>query len=274
MAARTRTAWILGLVLVGSVLVAPGPAAAEELPDQMIYRGLGPDPLGDPGQGPARMEMRWLELPDGRAAREIDISWWAKVGDHHAAQVGLGYVGIEDVGFFRYGGGRTSLRWTSRFGLSRRVGLALDAAGDVPLGDPTLFPLSARAPMGVFRARLGVFRHGPVRFWVGWWARRVSPPSDKNRQDPLSGFASGSGYDALMVWRLGRFDLDWMLDLPTGGPQHQVFHWSVAGDWWFAEDLALRLGFALDTGPTEWRSYDWEARLGATWRRPAGESEG
>lgn len=262
------------LIALLGVLVGVTVARAEELPDQMIYGGLEPDPIGDPGSGPARFEAQWLELPDGRTAQDYRISVWTKIGTAHAAQVALNYVGLEGKDSFRYGGGRASVRWTTRLGLGRRLALALDAGGDVPLGDPTLFPLSARAPMGIVRTRVGLVRAGFVRLWAGWWARRASPPSDRNRQDPLGGFAAGSGYDAMMQWRLHPVDVDWMLHLPTGGDLDRVFHWTVRADWWVADDLALRIGAGLDTGPAQDRSFDLQVLLGATWRRPREQPEG
>ena len=262
----------LGFAALALAVIAL-PARAQLLPDQMIYRGLGSDPVDDPGGGPVRLELSRAELPDARTAQVYQLSWWAKIGSAHAAQVALDYVGLEGEESFRYGGGPVSVRWTTRFSLGP-VDVALDAATDVPLGDPSLFPLSARAPMGIFRPRVGLLDLGPARVWVGWWARRVSPPSESNRQDPLSGFASGSGYDALMRWRADRFDLEALLHLPTGGPRHRVFHWSAHADWWFAEDLALRVGGGLDTGPRTDRSLDWEVLLGATWRPLREEPEG
>ena len=68
---------------------------------------------------------------------------------------------------------------------------------------------------------------------------------------------------ALMEWRWSRVDVNWMLHLPTGGPRHEVFHWTVDADWWIGRELALFTGFGLDTGRQAWRSYDWSAKLGA-----------
>ena len=265
--ARRNAVLLLPLLLLA---IAHPVQAQEELPDQMIYGGLEGDPVADPRSAPVRLVVNWMRLPDQRDAQVWRLSWWSRIGNARAAQIAWDYVGLKSEDSFRYGGGRTLVRWTSRIFPLERHSIALDFAGNIPLGDETLFPLSARAPMGIFRGRVSIARWGMSRFWVGWWARRVSPPSAANREDPLDNFASGSGWDALMEWRLNRVDVDWMLHLPTGGPQHRVFHWTVDADWWVGEELALRTGFALDTGPRQERSYDWSVRLGATWR-PASE---
>lgn len=257
---------IASLLLMLTVVVAVPAVAQQPLPDQMIYGGLEGDPVADPRSAPVRLVADWMRLPDQRDAQIWRLSWWTKVGNAHAAQIAWDYVGLKSGETFRYGGGRTLIRWTTRIFPLQRHSVGLDFAGNLPLGDETLFPLSARAPMGVFRARVSLARIGFARLWAGWWAQRVSPPSDANRQDPLSGFASGTGFDALMEWRLSRVDVDWMLHLPTGGPRHRVFHWNVDADWWVGRELALRTGFGLDTGPRQDRSSDWSVRLGATWR--------
>jgi hypothetical protein len=259
------------LLLLLTLIVFVGSASGQdELPDQMIYGGLEGDPVADPRSAPVRLTATWMRLPDQRDAQTWRLSWWSKIGNAHAAQIAWDYVGLKSEDSFRYGGGRTLIRWTSRIFPLGRHSIGLDFAGNLPLGDETLFPLSARAPMGIFRGRVALARVGFARVWAGWWARRVSPPSDSNREDPISGFASGTGFDALMEWRLPWADIDWMLHLPTGGPAHRVFHWTVDADWWIGRELALRTGFALDTGPREDRSYDWALRLGVTWR-PASE---
>jgi len=247
--------------------------ASGQLPDQMVYFGLEGDPISDSRPAPVRFVANWMELPDQRKAQIYRLSWWTKIGNAHAAQFSMDYVGIESAEVFRYGGGRSKVRWTSRIGNREGFGFALDLAAHLPLGDETLFPLAARAPMGIVRTRVSVLHRGAVRFWVGWWARRVSPPSDENREDPLSGFASGTGLDALMEWRLGRVDVDWLLHTATGGPMDRALHWSVIADWWFAADVALRVGAGLDTGALPDRSLDYMISLGATWRPGAGESD-
>ena len=261
---------LAGLILLPAVTAT---GSEEQLPDQMIYGGLEGDPVADPRSAPLRFVANWMRLPDQRDAQIYQISWWTKIGEAHAAKLSLEYVGLQSEESFRYGGGRTEIRWTTRIFPLRDFSLALDLAGNLPLGDETLFPLSARAPMGIVRVRASVARFSFARVWVGWWARSVSPPSDANRQDPLSGFASGTGFDALMEWRLSRLDMEWMLHLPTGGPMNRVFHWSVDADWYFGEDLALRLGLGVDTGPRTDRSYDWVVRAGATWRPSRDEKE-
>jgi hypothetical protein len=265
----TRARRIATLLLLCAV--AGSAVASEPLPDQMIYGGLEGDPVADPRSAPVRFVADWMRLPDQRDAQVYRLSWWTKIGNAHAAEVALDYAGLKSGDSFRYGGGGNRIRWTSRVFPLRRHSIGLDFAGSLPLGDETLFPLSARAPMVMFRGRVVVARFGFVRLWAGWWARRVSPPSDENRQDPLSGFASGTGFDALMEWRTDRVDVDWMLHLPTGGPVHRVFHWTVDADWWVGRELALRTGFGLDTGPRSDRSFDWSVRVGATWRAASEE---
>lgn len=208
----------LPLLIAGFLFAVPGSAPAQgDLPDQMVYFGLDGDPISDPRSAPVRFVAAWMEFPDARQGQLYRLSWWKKIGNSHAAQVSLDYAGVESASSYRYGGGRPRVRWTSRIGAHEGFGLAIDLAGHVPLGDETLFPLSARAPMAIVRLRASLFHVGGVRLWGGWWGRQVSPPSASNRQDPLTSFASGSGFDALMEWRFGTVDVDWLLHLPTGG---------------------------------------------------------
>jgi hypothetical protein len=267
-----RVATVLAAIL--SLGVPALCRAQEPLPDQMIYFGLSGDPISDPRSGPVRFTGRWMQFPDGRDAQLWEFSWWNKIGNSHAAYVALDYVGMESADTFQYGGGRSLVRWTSRMGSKMGRGLALDVAAHLPLGDEDLFPLAARAPMGIVRVRWSAWRAGFSRWWVGWWARRVSPPSEENREDPLSGFASGTGFDGIMEWTLPRADIEWMLHLPTGGKLHEVFHWSVNADFWVSGDLALRAGYSIDTGPRNERSFDHSLLLGATWRSRPTVTEG
>ena len=265
----SRAAVLLALVLTPTVV-----AAQDTLPDQMIHGALEGDPISDVRSAPVRFVATWMELPDLRNAQLYRLSWWTKIGRAHAAQISFDYVGIQSQESYRFGGGSSHVRWTSRIGNREGFGLALDLGASLPLGDETLFPLSARAPMGTVRARASVLRIGFARVWVGWWTLRFSPPSDSNRQDPISGFPSGTGLDGLMEWRMGRVDVDWMLHLPTGGTINRVFHWTVNTDWWLSDDVALRMGFGLDTGPQSDRSYNYAVQVGATWRPGSDRSEG
>ena len=71
-----------------------------------------------------------------------------------------------------------------------------------------------------------------------------------------------------------KFDVDWRLHLPTGGTINRVFHWTVNADCWLSDDVALRLGFALDPGPQGDRSYNYALQVGATWRPGSDRSAG
>ena len=264
----SHVAALLGLLITPMVALAQ-----DALPDQMIHAALEGDPISDTRAAPMRFVATWMELPDLRTAQVYRLSWWTKVGRNHAARISLSYVGLQSQESYRFGGGPASVRWTTRVGSREGFGRALDFGVNM-LGDETLFPLSARAPMGIVRVRASVLRFGFARIWVGWWARRVSPPSEANRQDPLSGFASGTGLDGLMEWRMGRVDVDWILHLPTGGTINRVFHWTATADCWLSSDVALRLGFGLDTGPQGDRSYNYAVQIGATWRPGAGQSDG
>ena len=274
MPSRVRCALGCAAVLLGIAALPTAASAQGALPDQMIYGALEGDPISDPRPAPVRFVATWMELPDFRNAQQYRLSWWMKVGSSHAAQISLDYVGLQSQETFRFGGGRSLIRWTTRIGSKEGFGFALDLGANLPLGDETLFPLSARAPMGTVRVRASVLRVGFARLWAGWWARRVSPPSDANREDPLTGFASGTGFDGLMEWRMGRLDLDWTLHLPTGGTINRVFHWTVTADCWLSSDVARRMGFGLDTGPQSDRSYDYAFQVGATWRPGAGSNDG
>ena len=274
MPSRFRHAFGCAAVLIGLALTPVAALAQDTLPDQMIHGALESDPISDPRPAPVRFVATWMELPDLRNAQLYRLSWWTKVGRSHAAQISLDYVGLQSQESYRFGGGRSLIRWTSRIGSKDGYGLALDLGANLPLGDETLFPLSARAPMGTVRVRASVLRVGFARIWVGWWARRTSPPSESNREDPISGFASGTGFDGLMEWRMGPLDVDWILHLPTGGTINRVFHWTVNTDCWLSSDVALRLGFGLDTGPQSDRSYNYAIQVGATWRPGAGQTDG
>lgn len=259
------------LTLRASAQTLPPDQLPDQLPDQMVYWGLEGDPIGDPRSAPVRFVASWMGFPDSSEAQLYRLSWWTKIGNAHAVQVALDYVGVESERKFRYGGGRPRVRWTSRIGPQKGFGFALDLAGHLPLGDPSLFPLGARAPMGIVRLRASLLDVGPLRVWFGWWARRVSPPSASNRQDPLSVFDSGSGYDLLMEWNSDHVDLEGLLHLPVAGSLDRAFHWTLDADWWVSRDVALRTGVGIDTGAAQDRSYDLLFRVGATWRAPRTE---
>ena len=271
----SRLPFVLTAILV---LGAAVPVAAQDdasprmLPRQVLYLPLGLDPDPASGERPVSIDYRDLELPDARRAQWIRLGWWVRLTGSSAARVSLDYVGLESADRFRYGGGRADVQWTQRLGGLLFVPTALDLAVTVPTGDASLHPLSAKAPAMRVRLRVSPIAVGGLRWWFGGYARRVSPPSEDVREDPLSAFPSGSGLEVAVKGRWGDFGLIASARHPVDGlPESTSF--LLETEWSWSEELGVRIGGLLDVGPRDARSLDHAWSLGLVWR-PAPRSTG
>ena len=272
---RGSAAWrsalgVGGLVLLltgGSSLFGGSARAAEQqdLPRQMFFFGMPLDPLDQEGPWPLRAGLRVLELPDGRDAQILRIGGWTRVGGSNAARWSLDYVGIENDEVFRYGGGRTTLGWTSRFGGVSRRSVALDLDGNLPTGDTGLYPLSARAPAIRLRVRASLIYRPRWQLWTGVWTQRVSPPSGEHRDRPLAAFVSGSGYELHLRWSTPRLDGKLSASFDRAGVPDSQW-WEFETDLPLSRDLAVRVGAYLGVGARGNRRADHGWSIGLSWR--------
>lgn len=214
---------------------------------------------------PLRLLANAIRLPDDRDAQLWRLSWWLKVGDAHRVRLALDYIGLESAEQFRWGGGAARVQWSSRLGNWWGRPVAFDVEGNLPHGDEALHPLSAKAPLVQFRMRAQWMQWHQWQLTTGWWARQVSPPSDRAREQPLSYFPSGSGYDVILRRATARADAELVLQRTLGGlPAATWLH--TRFDVPLSSDLAMTLGAMIALGPAVDRPIDHGFTLGLTWR--------
>lgn len=259
------------LVLLALLLTSTSSGAAGEArPRQLILLPLPIPPGPDEPAMPLRLVAHSLRLPDDRDAQLWRLSWWVRVGDAHRVRVAFDYVGVEGREEARWGGGAARLQWSSRLGKWWGRPVAFDVEGNLPHGDEGLHPFSAKAPLVQLRVRAQWIEWKQWQFTTGWWARRVSPPSASVRQDPLSVFPSGSGYDVVLKRVTAHGDAELVLQRPLGGlPEATWLH--TRFDLPLASDLALTLGAMVALAPAEHRPLEHGWTLGLTWRPPPRE---
>lgn len=268
---KPTLAWI-ALALVAASCWGATSARAQTLPRQLIFLPLPVPPGPDEPSMPVRLLAHAMRLPDDRDVQLWRLSWWVRVGDAHRAGVAFDYVGVESEQRFRWGGGAARIRWSSRLGRLMGMPVAIDLDGNLPHGDESLHPLSAKAPALQARARVQWMSWGAWRITTGWWGRRVSPPSASVRIDPNAWFPSGSGVD-LLVRRVGpRGDAELVVQHPLGGlPEATWLH--LRFDVPLGDDLAVSFGGMAATGPTDARPIDHGFTFGVTWRPAPRASE-
>lgn len=242
------------------------------LPRQMLLLPLPVSPGPEEERLPVRLGSHTMRLPDDRFAQIWRLSWWSAIGDAHRFRVAWDYVGLEGHEQFRWGGGAARLQWSSQFGAAFGRDLALDLEGNLPHGDEALHPLSARAPVIQVRLRADLLRSARWEAWLGWWGRRVSPPSAEVRQDPLSWFPSGSGADLVLRHVGARADAEIAVQRPLGGiPRSTWLH--ARADLPLTADFALSVGAMLAMASAENRPLDHGWTVGVAWRPAPGEDE-
>jgi hypothetical protein len=260
-----RLARRIAFALLLLAFALPARAIATELPRQLLFLPLPIPPGPDEPAMPLRLVGNVLRLPDGRDAQLWRLSWWVRAGDAHRVGVAFDYVGIEGEQLFRWGGGAARLQWSSRLGAIVGRPLEIDLEGNLPHGDESLHPLSAKAPAVQARIRMRAITVGSWQLTTAWWARRVSPPSERVRIAPNEVFPSGSGVDVLLRRVTGHGDAELVVQRPLAGlPEATWVHLRV--DLPLAADLAVTAGAMAGIGPTAKRPIDHGFALGLTWR--------
>ena len=226
------------------------------------------DPLDFPGQrSPIDLQGQIFQLPDGTRAEWYHLNGWTRLTSRVALGGGISYGGIETGNSIRYGGAPAWAVLTTHLGPPGLFGFSFDIDGTIPFGDETLYPISSDAASVGVRLRMSLGRVFSGRTWVGWRTRRVSPPAGSQRPDQRPGEDWPSGSSLMAAWHAVTRQWDAALSLRydiAGLPS--TFWWQAEGTWFPVEDLGLRMGVALVTGPAEHRPMDWSWLLGIRWR--------
>lgn len=265
-----RTAGRIPIALVLCLLL-PSPALAEAPVHQALLPPTPLDPLDFPDLGaPADLEARFYTLPDGDRVEWYRLSGWARLSSRVALGGGVSYVGLEGSRTLEYGGGPAWLVLTTKLGPRGSWGLGIDIDSTLPIGDENLYPVSSDAASIGLRVRVSAGRWFGGRSWVGWYTRRISPPTGSER--PASDWPSGSGW--MLAWHAhqerwsaaaqARYDF-------AGLPES--FWFEADATWFVGRDLGLRAGGTVTAGSADSRPADWGWLVGVRWR-PSSPEEG
>lgn len=250
------------MLLLALVTLFASPArSADPLPRQLIFAPTPIPSSGDNLSTELSFEAQVYRLPDRRRAEDYLLRAWFHINSRHALFLELHYVGLEDSTRINYGGGPMNLGW-SWTPLDRPwLGIGSDVISDLPLGDRSFHPLSAKASTIEWRLRARPPTGEHVQIWGGWWARRVSPPD--LREVPISYYPSGSGWFAMGNASWGRVMLTATARQDIGGLPPLTWLGASLGIR-ITDDLTLELG--IDGQPLE---PDHDARLFETGFRVA-----
>ncbi len=264
--------WLLCLVAI-ALVAAPGPvdevwAQSPPRPRQLIQPPLLLDPYDLDPSNPVDLRLRVYHLVDTRRVENYTLTGWRRIGNRHAFAWQLAYAGVEEQDFIRYGGGAPRVQWTTHLAPAESGGLAIDLGVVPPVGDKTLYPVSAQAPSVEGRLRWSPIGRGGWRLWLGYWGRRVSPPDE--RTVPLEYFPSGSGLDLSLRGHLGPHGFSVFLQRALGGLSRAVW---LDGEVQLAlgGSLALVTGVSGSLGDDEERLFDVGWTVGLSWRAKVNE---
>lgn len=234
------------------------------------------DPLDSPDlPAPVDLEGRFYNFSDGSRVEWYRLVGWYRLAPRVALGGGISYAGVEQESQMEFGGGPAWVVFTTKLGPDGFLGLAIDIDSTLPIGDENLYPVSSDAASIGLRVRLSTGHLLGGRGWIGWYTRRVSPPSQTGVEDPLpaSDWPSGSG--AMVAWQArhrgwaaeiqGRYDY-------AGIPQS--FWWEAEVTWFLSDDLGLRGGGSVSVGPVANRPMDWGWLVGLRWRPGSTEETG
>jgi len=244
----------------------PAARAAAALPTQVFYlpMPLGPDPESD--RVPVSVGMHEIEFPDARRGQIVRLDVWIPISRTQNTRLSMDYVGLEGQDRFRYGGGRLEAQFSQHFEGAWPTTMGLDVALTVPVGDPSLHPLSAKATALRFRLRGRVLGDDLFAVWLGGWGRLVSPPEVGVREAPRSGFPSAGGIDL----HLGLRAAGWGVtahgrhSLLGGAPEETTVRITLERD--VTEHLAVRAGAGTSIAAQAARLADHLWSLELVWR--------
>ena len=246
-------------------------------PRQQLLPPVPLDNLDFPQQStPMDLQLQVYTLVDRSRVEWYRLQGWRKLAGRVAVGGGVSYAGVARQQRAEYGGGPAWVALSTHLGGEGALGFSIDVDGTLPLGDENLFPVASDASSIGLRLRGSAGRFAGGRAWLGWTARRVSPPpqNEPALDRPDSSWPSASSLMA--AWhalgpRLGgavsvRYDL-------AGAPESFWFEGELS--WFPVADLGLKVGASASTGPAENRPMDWAWLFGVRWRpRPAAATTG
>lgn len=259
----------LALALVLALLAngaAPASGQAPPRPTQLLFEPLPTAPLDGLGRDALGLSASSYRLPGDRRAHRYRLDLWLPVGESHSVRPWLDYAGLESGDRAEMGGGGAGVQWSSHFAGAARGGVAADLAVGLPLGDADKYPVSTRAPWAQFRLRWSPLGGPAGRLWLGWWARRVSPPEDATYADRY--YPSGSGVDLVTKLSRGRWYGELHARQDLGGlPDTLLLQLRVG----FSPSPRFRLwaGAAVAPGPAADRPFEDAVQLGLRFGRRA-----
>lgn len=261
--AATALGLLLALLAHGA---APALAQAPPRPTQLLFDPLPPAPLDGLRDDALGLSAASYRLPDDRRAHRYRLDLWLPVGASHAVRPWIDYAGLESGDRVEMGGGGAGVHWSSHFSGAAQGGFATDIAIGLPLGDADKYPVSARAPWAELRLRWSPLGGEAGRVWLGWWARRVSPPEAPPFDDEY--YRSGSGVDLVARSVAGRWDLEVHGRQDLGGlPDATVLQLHLG--YALAPRLRAWVGAAAALGPAADRPFEDAVQLGVRFgRRP------
>ncbi len=235
---------------------------------QPLFPPVPLDPLDFPRHpSPIDLELRTYCLPDDVRVEWYHLNGWTRLTSRVALGGGLSYAVVESEDEVRNGGAPAWVDLSTHLGGPGALGFAFDIDGTIPFGDEGLYPAGSDAASVGLRLRLSLGHLLTGRTWLGWFARRVSPPPSGQRPDGRPGEDWPSGSGLMAAWHAAGRRWDGALQLRydmAGLPE--TFWGEMEWTWYPVEDLGLRLGAAATTGPSEHRPVDWSWLVGIRWR--------
>lgn len=269
---------IPGRILIALVVFISisGGGWAEASASQPLLPPIPLDPLDFPDlPAPVDLEARIYTLTDGTRVEWYRLLGWYPLSSRVAFGGGLSYAGVEGEDAMRFGGGPAWVALSTKLGPHGLWGLAIDLDAVLPIGDESLYPVSSDAASVGVRIRLSMGRFLGGRGWLGWYARRVSPPpqSDPELDRPDSDWPSGSGMIAAWHAHQPGWAAAFFARYDYAGLPESL--WLEADATWFlGADFGLRGGASMSLGTDQNRPMNWAWLLGVRWRPGAHKNSG
>lgn len=240
--------------------------AAGALPTQVFYLPMPLAPEPGSGRVPVSLEFHEIEFPDARRGQIVRFEAWIPLSATRSTRLAMDYVGLESEELFRYGGGKLEAQYSQHLEDAWPTTMGLDLALTVPVGDPSLHPLSAKATALRLRLRGRIFGNESMSLWLGGFGRLVSPPEVGVREAPRSGFPSAGGLDLHFGLRTGGwgFTAHGRHPFVGGASEETTVRITVERD--VTEHLAVRAGAGTSLAPITARLADHMWSLAVVWR--------
>jgi hypothetical protein len=253
--------------LLAVTLVSTSGVAAVDV-HQPLLPPVPLDPLDTPEYStPVDLEGSFYDLNGGSRVEWYRLVGWYRLAPRVALGGGVSYAGVEQESKMEFGGGPAWVVLTTKLGSDGLFGMAFDIDSTFPIGDENLYPVSSDAASIGLRVRISTGHLLGGRGWIGWYTRRVSPPSQTGVEDPLpdSDWPSGSGVMAAWQARQRRWaaEVQGRYDFAGIPPS---FWWQAEATWFLSDDLGLRGGASVSVGPVGNRPMNWGWLVGLRWR--------